>query len=454
MTSMRTLDHVLLCLLLAVIARAADAPSGLTASAEHKPLTLAECYALTLEHNPEIQQQRAGIERATGVKTIFRARALPRASVGGSFGYSKGSLYGSGGPYAIVRTDASQPLFDMGIPASWRRGNLEVIIAQQTLNRTVTVQLHATRLAFLRALVARRLFELHQQIETHLQANVRSAQQRLDVGMASRQSVRQAEVQLLSLKPALSKAQRDYVNAVSDLDQCRGTKPVAKGTLQLPEPTGNLEYATLRIDLEKETAQTIQRRPDLLLLRELIKAAGEEKRMVQAGYYPYVALTMFAQYFPDVGVFAVRPEIVSGQDARQSETRLGTAFTWQVIDTGKIRGASSQIESGRQAMEITLRRLEENVPRELQVLARTLETIDARLAALKQSVTEAEEMLKLVETRMKLGEATQMDFLNAQTNLLSTQRGILLAVFENEAVRAEFDRATGRYLDFSNRPAQ
>ncbi|MFA6560853.1 MAG: TolC family protein [Verrucomicrobiia bacterium] len=451
---MKTPGYVLLSLLLSVSARAADATGGISVSAEHNTVTLAECYAQTLEQNLDIRRQRAGVEQAAGVKTVFTARALPRASVSGSAGYSGGSLYGPGGPYAMVQTDVSQPLFDMGIPASLRRGRLEVIIAQQTLNRAVTAQLHATRLAFVRALAARRLFELHRQIETHLQSNVRSAQQRFDAGMASRQNVRQAEIQLLSLKPALSKAQRDYVNAVTELDERRGTKPAVNGPLQLPEPTGNLEYAVLKIDLEKETVQTIQRRPDMALLRELIKAAAEEKRMVQAGYYPFVAMAAFSQYFPEPGVFGVRPEIVSGQDARQSETRYGATFTWQVMDAGKVRGASSQIESGRQAMEITLQRLEENVPRELRVLARTLETIDARLTALKQSATEAEEMLRLVEARVKLGEATQLDFLNAQTNLLSTQRGILLAVFENEAARAEFDRVTGRYLDFSDRPAK
>jgi len=156
---MKTTGYVLLCLLLAVAARAADAPGGMTASAEHKPVTLAECYTQTLEHNLDIRRQRAGVEQAAGVKTVFTARALPRASMSGTAGYSGGTLYGPGGPFAVLQTEASQPIFDMGIPASLRRGRLEVIIAQQTLNRAVTEQLHATRLAFLRSLAARRLFE-------------------------------------------------------------------------------------------------------------------------------------------------------------------------------------------------------------------------------------------------------------------------------------------------------
>jgi outer membrane protein len=451
---MRAPGYVLCGLLLGAIARAAEAPESVALPAEYYPVTLAECYAQTLEQNTDIRRQRAGVEKAAGTRMVFTARALPRASVSGMGGYSGGSLYGSGGPFMVVQTDMSQPLFDLGIPASLRRGKLEVILAQQTLNCAVTTQLHATRLAFVRALLAQRLVELHQQIETHLQANVRNAQQRFEAGVAARQAVRQAEVQLLSLKPALVKARRDYINAVTELDECKGSRATAKGPLSLPSPAGSLEYAMLKMDLEKETARTLQRRPDLALLRDLIRAAAEEKRILQAGEYPLVALTLFSQFFPSAGVFGVRPEIVSGQDPRQSETRYGGAFTWTVMDAGKIRGASSQVESGRQTMEITLRRLEENVSRELRVLAHTLETIDAKIAALKQSAAEAVELLKLVETRVKLGEATQLDFLNAQTNLLSTQRGILLAVFENENARADFDRITGRYLDFSDPPAK
>ena len=452
---MKARGQVLLCLLAAGLSmQGADAPTPDSSQPEHKPVTLAECYAQTLERNREIRQKRADVERAAGTKVTFTARALPRFSMQTSAGQSGGSLYDDGGPYAVVRADVSQPLFDMGIPASLRRGKLEVVIAQQNLNRTVTEQLHATRLAYLRALLSRRLYELHQQIETHLQANVRSAQQRFDVGMASRQTVRQAEIQLLGLKPQLAKAQRDYINAVTELAERKGDELATRGRCQLPHPLGKLEYAALKIDLEKETTQTTERRPDLVLLREFIKASTEDQRMVKAGYYPFVSLAALSQYVPKEGVFTRRPEIVSGQEARVTETRYGMTFTWQVIDFGRVGGQSRQIESGRQTMEITLRRLEENVPRELAVLARTLDSTDAKLDALKQSVAQAEEMLKLVESRIALKEATQLDFLNAQSNLLSTQAGILQAVYENEAARAEFDRLTGRYLDIGGRAAK
>jgi len=190
-----------------------------------------------------------------------------------------------------------------------------------------------------------------------------------------------------------------------------------------------------------------------VLLRALIKTATEDKRMVRSGYYPFVSLVAMSMFVPEAKVLLRRPEVVAGQEARETQTRYGAAFTWQVLDNGRLTGASRQIESARQALAITLRQLEENVPRELASLAHTLESVDAKLGALRQSAGQAEEALTLVEQRLKLGEATQLEFLNAQGNLLSTQDGLLQAVFENECARAEFDRLTGRYLEIGSRPA-
>ncbi len=446
---------MLWCAMLAIATNGADAPPAKDAAApEFRAVTLAECYTQTLARNPDICKARLDIERAAGAKLVFTARALPRVNMQTSAGYAGGALYDTGGPFLLMRPDLGQPLFDAGIPASLRRGNVEVAIAQQTLNRTVAEQLHGTRMAYLRALLGRRLQEVQRQIESHLQANLRGAQQQLNVGRAGRQAVQQAEIQLLNLKPAITRTRRAYLNAVTDLAERTGQPLAPQGRLQLPEPAGNLEYAALPLDLEKEAARTVERRPDLALLREMIKAADEERRMAKAGYFPFVSLATLSQYVPKDEIYVKRPEITPGQDARTTETRFGVTFTWQVIDTGRVTGAKRQIESARQTLEVTLRRLEENVPRELAVLAHTLETVAAKFGGLKQSLAEAEELLKLVETRVGLGEATQLDFLNAQSNLLSTQAGILQTVFENETARAEFDRITGRYLEFVEKPAQ
>jgi outer membrane protein TolC len=123
-------------------------------------------------------------------------------------------------------------------------------------------------------------------------------------------------------------------------------------------------------------------------------------------------------------------------------------LSWQVIDNGQVTGQSHQIEATRQIYQITLRKLEQGVPRELATVEGSLQDADARHAALVKSATEAEENLKLIETQIGLGQATQLDFLNAQSNLLSVRAGLEDATYSHEVARAELDRVTGRYLQY------
>jgi outer membrane protein TolC len=123
-------------------------------------------------------------------------------------------------------------------------------------------------------------------------------------------------------------------------------------------------------------------------------------------------------------------------------------MSWQVIDNGQVTGRSRQIEAIRQGYEVTLHKLEQNVPRELAVVEGSLQNADARRAALVKSAAAAEENLKLIEKEVALGQATQLDFLDAQRNLLSVRAGLEDATYSHEIARAELDRVTGRYLQF------
>ena len=78
------------------------------------------------------------------------------------------------------------------------------------------------------------------------------------------------------------------------------------------------------------------------------------------------------------------------------------------MDGSLVRAAKS--EARRQSYEITLHKLEQNVPRELAVIEGSLQNADARRGALVESAAEAEENLKLIETQVALGQATQLDF--------------------------------------------
>src|SRR5262249_18097303 len=98
-------------------------------------LTLDALMRQTVEHNPEIQQAKLRPEQATGRKLVLHSVAYPDAIIGGVLGDQGGHRAGekSNQPFGFAAGGFTQALFNAAIPASFRRGNLEVLIAQQEL---------------------------------------------------------------------------------------------------------------------------------------------------------------------------------------------------------------------------------------------------------------------------------------------------------------------------------
>jgi outer membrane protein TolC len=444
--------HVTVLLLLFAPCAAQPAVAQLDQQAQTYDVTMEDCLAWTLTRNPDIQQLRADVERAAGTRLVFRSRALPQLAAQTTDGLRYGPLYPPAGLFSIVTAQFSQPLLDAGIPPSLRRGKVEVVIAQQNLNRTVTAILHEARVTFLRALYLRDLIALHEEIDQRLRANVDNEQQRLDVGTGSKAALANAKIQELNLELALANLRSDYFSMVTRVAELCGRDPGAgtNGVWQsrLPKPVGALQYERASVDWSHESAYALEHRADLKLFHALANAAAADKQTVQAGYFPLVSLTASGLFIPQNLFVSKQTDIVPGQDPRTSDLRAGVEMSWRVIDNGQVTGPSHRLEAIRQEYEITRQQLEQNIPRELAVIEGALESADARHDALLKSAEAAEENLRLIEAQLALGAATQLDFLKAQSDLLSVRVGLADATQSHEVARAELDRATGRYLEY------
>jgi outer membrane protein TolC len=461
--------------LLFVLCLAKTAVAQIEKQAQTYDLTMEDCLASTLTQNPEIQQLRKDVERAAGTRLVYRSRVLPQLAAQVSVGGRGGDLYNppdiktitnnTGNVlitnsatvfypqlYGLVTAQFSQPLFDAGIPPALRRGRLEVILAQQNLNRAVTDRLLEARVIFLQALYLRDLVAVHEELDRHLQANVQSEQQRLDVGAGSEAALKSAKIQQLNLALDLANLRNSYFSTVIRIAGVCGRDP-AQGTngprrLSLPKPVGALRYEPAKVDVAQESAYALQHRADLKLLHALVDATAADKQTVQGAYFPSVSLVASGLLIPQSLLVSKQTDIVPGQDTRMSEAEAGVALSWRVIDNGQVIGASRQLAATQQAYEIMLHKLEQNISRELATVAGALQSADERRDAFLKSAESAEENLRLIEAQVTLGEATQFDFLKAQSNLLSVRAGIADATYTHEAARAELDHATGRYLQY------
>jgi outer membrane protein TolC len=411
-------------------------------------ITLDEALKTTLEKNPEIQRAKSNLERAAGRRLVLKSVAWPSARVNVPGGVQGGDRAGSTKTklFGFVRGSLTQPLFDVAIPHSLTRGNIEVLIAEQQLNLAVEQQLHAARLAFYSALYNRDLQEVREKQRGRLDENVASQSGRYQAGLVDRGAYTAATVEARALDPMVEDARRGYAAAQLHLQQAMGLG--LDSTSKLPETEGELKFAAVDVDVDAEKTAALENRTDIKLARLLVRAANEDERIIAAGYYPSATGSVTGDYIPVTGIHR-EGSTSRTQDFLGSEIREGALYTWHVIDNGKVGGAVLRQRKAREINEIELRKLEANVGRELSRIHSDLVGIAERRKSLAAGAENAEQTAGAVQQNLGSGLASQLEYRLAEGSFLKTQSGLLEASYLQNVALAEWDRATGRYFQLS-----
>jgi outer membrane protein TolC len=209
-----------------------------------------------------------------------------------------------------------------------------------------------------------------------------------------------------------------------------------------------LQFAPIGVDVAAETEAALQRRVDLKLARLFVRAANQDQRIIAADYYPRITGSIHGEWVPVSGIH--RQESTSKtQDFIGSEIREKAAYTWRVIDNGKVGGAVLRARAAREENELTCRKLESNVSRELSRIANDIQAIAAREKSLASASAAAEESASTVRENVANGLVSPLEYRVSQTAFLRTKSGLLDAIYQHNVAVAEWDRAAGRYFQFS-----
>jgi len=421
--------------------------SGVAANA----LTLDSLMRQTVNGNPDIQAAKLRLEEATGKKLELRSIAYPDAVVGAVLGDQGGkrSTDDSNQPFGFGYGGFTQPLFHAAIPATFRRANLELLIAQQQLNIAVTNQLHAARLAFYTAIYNRDLKNIRSSQLRRLQDNATAQSQRYQSGLVSRDISVGTQVQASELEPAVEASDRAYQTAALKIVEAMGED--LGPSAHLPEPAGELKYAAINIDLPAEVRRTLERRPDLELARLVMRASKEDERIMEAAYYPAVNLNVAGEYIPVTGVRRVQGQGSPrrSDDYISSEVRFGAAYTWRVIDNGQVYGAVKSRRSAREINELLLHRMEQDIPRDLARIDRDFKAIAQKQQLLSGASGAAAQNAETLQQNLGKGIVSQLELRQAENASLEVQSGLLSLAYQQRVALAEWDRATGRYFQYS-----
>jgi outer membrane protein TolC len=426
--------------------------SGVFFAVNLPALTLEAAMDRALQNNPAIQQAKASLEKSAGQRLILRSISYPDANLKGIAGAQGGhriELSDETKAFGFAQGNFAQPLFNAAIPVSRRRGDLELLIAQQQLNVVVVEQLHKTRIAFYTAIYNRSLDSLHESQQQQLEANIEAQQARYEAGTTERNSLTAARLQAHELEPQIEAARRGHNAALLDMAEAMGMDLGPGGAL--PQPEGELNYVDAHVNIERETPIALDRRADLKLARLLVRAADEDQRIVQADYYPAVRAIVAGDYIPVSGIRRGGSGSPSrSDDFISSEIRAGAAYNWRIIDNGKVGGAVLRQREAREINEVLLAKLEANVRRDLARVESNLRSIKAQHESFSKAADVAQQNVVALRENIVQGLASQLEYREGENDLLSAQDQLLEATFKQNLARAVWDLATGRYFQFSD----
>ena len=440
---MRTLSLLLAC---------AFGSLGLSATRAHAgSLTLEACLREVMERNPDIARARTELERAEGTRLVIRSRALPRLRLEGNLGYQTDRGPGRAAKAILIGYGTlGQSLFDAGLPASLRRGNLEPLIVRQNFYQVASERLHLARVQFHYLQFYRALQSLQREIAGRVDGNVRVQTDLERAGLAGRRGTVQAQVQRLNIERNIAVFSGESARQTAALRQSMGRSPGNDD----PDPIALADLPAIAFEASAAAREALSSRPDLTALHYAIQAGAEDKRIVEAGYFPLVEVRLGGTLVPPSGGGSSNPNALRSIDLNNvNEFRYGVFLAWQVIDTGAVRGQSRNVAAGRAGQEIALARAEADIPRDLARIRAQATSIAARSAAYADAELAASGTFDAVNEQLRAGRASQLEFLNAQENLLEARQGRLQVCLDSALALAELDRITGRYLRFSRATA-
>ncbi len=316
----------------------------------------------------------------------------------------------------------------------------------QALVNRVTMDV---RIAFYDVLLNRAKVRVREQSVGVLQEELKTQRERLSAGMVGTLNVSRAEVALANEEPELIDAQTRLQNSYLRLRELLGIDPRSNTGQSQFEAVGELQYHPHHPDLNECLAYADVARPEIKVRQidiatenqQLILDRSETRPRVEA----FTGYEIYSENDPLVG-----PEFNHGYV-------VGLNAVWHIFDgyatRGRLQATRARQDAARQALEAT--RL--SVVSDVRSAFLDLEQADRVLESETHNVQNADESLEIAKGNLSVGLGTQLDVLQAASDVTRTRTTRLGAFYLHNVALARLARASARepeVLGFGARAAK
>jgi len=376
--------------------------------------SISQALAAAYDHAPDLQSALLGAKaQAEG---IVQAKAGMLPTIGASIsGSQSASLVGgnwTSGQSLTTGLSYNQTIYDNNRTAARvEAARAAAEVAEYQIRNTEQNVLLQVVQAYMSVLSGRDLVSLRQENINFFQAQLQSAQDRLDVGEGTRIDVAQAQARL-------AQGQAAYQAAVSTLQTSEATFQRLVGQRPRGLSTGHGYSNLIPRSIDAAIAEAEIGHPAILLSKASIRAAQAGSDAAKAAFGPTATVS------GSVGTSWTGPSGGAQDGIRGS---LGFQISIPIYSGGAIGSGVRQANLNQIKSEVDAMGAYDQV-REAVISAWTgIQSADAQISAAQAAVTASNSVLDGVIQERDLGTATTLDVLNAQADLTSAREALINA---------------------------
>ena len=417
--------------LLLALAFALQAPADTLPDFSH-PWTLAECTSWAMEHNLTVAQQANSVESREIDRNTAHMSWLPGVSASASENFSFGRGLGGDNTYESGNSSstgfsigANMNLFDGGATYNQIRLsdlNLEAALADlEKAKDDIRVQVAQ---AYVQILYNYEIRDVARQQIAIDSLQVERLERMFESGRSSAAEVSQQKASLAQSRVTLVQADNNVRASLLDLAQL-----LELGTWEgfsIVRPNVSMEGVFLGTP-DDIYAQALGIRPAIRAEELRLKGTERSIAIAKSNYFPSLSISggSGTNYYSNYGGKAFFDQLKSN-----FSSYVGLSLNIPIFTKFSTRNQVRSAKLNQVNQEIALRRVKQNLYKEIQQAWNAAEAARAKWEASQIASAAAEDSFTLVQAKYENGKATVTEFNESRNQLLKTRSDAVQATYE------------------------
>jgi len=280
------------------------------------------------------------------------------------------------------------------------------------------------------------VYKLTKEETKRLKKHLTDAKNLADEGLLLKSELLKIKSKLEEIKYKLEEARNAVIIARTVFNKALGLPLNSQTNIKFDYSVKN----KLNLTLEQAINKAFNKRFELKAFQSRLKAAANNVKAEEAGYWPNVSI--FGNYYYN------RPNqrILPLKDEFKDTWAVGMAFSWDLWSGGKTKANVQIAKEKLLEASVNFKILKENIEAQVTKNYLALKSAYKKILAASSSFKAAKENLRVINKMYNQQKATASDLLDAESDFLNSQINFKLAQLNAKFKRIELLKSLGEKI--------